>query len=795
MLDRRSFLMGSTALLAMSPDLGRATQISRRATVRGAAAPIEIIDDAMGIPHIRANTKRDAFFGQGYVVARDRLFQIDLGRRGDMGRMAEAFGPGFAELDRRARLFHYRGDIAAELADIPAEVLECAQGYVDGVNARMAEVEANPALLPAEYRILKLKPMRWDITDMVIARGASSGNMTDEVRRARLHAMGLAHLDALIAPLRPAWTLTVPEGLDTSAVSEADLGILLAGRGGAPFSTSTPAANPDDPDQGPDDDAIERGNAGSNAWTVDGSRTATGRPILANDPHLGIGGFGPRHVSHLTAPGLDVIGGGAPGLPGIMQGHTDRFAFGRTNFHIDGDDLFILETHPDDPMRYRHDGEWKRFTVHRDTIKVAGEADRVAEQLYSVHGPVVARDPARRRASAVASIDYRPGGCGWFAMIAINLSRDWDGLKSAFRIHPSPTNFHYADIDGNTGWQVIGHAPVRKRGDGLMPVPGDGSYDWTERIMYDRLPSSYNPAPGWFASANQNNIPADYPFKANPLAFSFRDPYRYERIASVLEVQDKHSIADSVTLLHDTYSTPARQLQSLLPKTADGDAGLALAMLRDWDGRIEGDSGAAALYQILWRELGNRLRGLIVPERARELVDSLSPSVVLGLIAHPDTRLGAEPVKARDTLLLTALGTAWFSAKRLMGDDPATWRWATIHRVRIAHPLSSIPAIAKAFPPIEGEGTGGDSYTPMARWIPSSSWRVSGGASYLMVCDVGAWDNSVFLMLPGQSADPNSPHYRDFYRPWVNEQMQPLLFSRARVDAAAKSRTTLAPAS
>ena len=385
MLDRRSFLMGSTALLAMSPDLGRATQISRRATVRGAAAPIEIIDDAMGIPHIRANTKRDAFFGQGYVVARDRLFQIDLGRRGDMGRMAEAFGPGFAELDRRARLFHYRGDIAAELAGIPAEVLECAQGYVDGVNARMAEVEANPALLPAEYRILKLKPMRWDITDMVIARGASSGNMTDEVRRARLHAMGLAHLDGLIAPLRPAWTLTVPEGLDTSAVSEADLGILLAGRGGAPFSTSTPAANPDDPDQGPDDDAIERGNAGSNAWTVDGSRTATGRPILANDPHLGIGGFGPRHVSHLTAPGLDVIGGGAPGLPGIMQGHTDRFAFGRTNFHIDGDDLFILETHPDDPMRYRHDGEWKRFTVHRDTIKVAGEADRVVEQRDRVH--------------------------------------------------------------------------------------------------------------------------------------------------------------------------------------------------------------------------------------------------------------------------------------------------------------------------------------------------------------------------------------------------------------------------
>src|SRR4029077_10990676 len=195
---------------------------------------------------------------------------------------------------------------------------------------------------------LGVSPLKWDVRDMVLARAESFGGVEDEVRRARLAAMGLLALDAVIAPLRPAWTLRVPEGLDAAAVSEADLGVLNLG--GLPFGALVPA-----PERSSAATSTEpRPNAGSNAWTVGPGRTATGRPILANDPHLGIGSFDPRHVAHLTAPGLDVIGGGAPGLPGIMQGHTDRFAFGRTNFHIDQEDLFILELHPEDPERYRH---------------------------------------------------------------------------------------------------------------------------------------------------------------------------------------------------------------------------------------------------------------------------------------------------------------------------------------------------------------------------------------------------------------------------------------------------------
>jgi len=792
MLARRSFLLGSVATLALAGEAAARLQsgtvpgIVRQTQVRGPAARIEIVDDAYGVPHIRATSIPDAFFGQGYVVARDRLFQIDLSHRREMGRLAEVFGADFAKHDATARLFHYRGDLEAELRDVPDPVLACARAYVAGINARIDEVLADRTLLPLEYAILGVAPLRWELRDLVLARGASIDNADDEVRRARLAALGLLDLDAIIAPLRPSWKMQVPEGLDAAAVSLADLGMLQLG--GLPFGPDTPVA---DPAAGPE----ARANAGSNAWTVAPSRSATGRAILANDPHLGIGSFGPRHVAHLSAPGLDVIGGGSPGLPGIMQGHTDRFAFGRTNFHIDQLDLFVLELDPADPERYAHDGGWKTFQRFDVAIPVKDGAPYVVTLRYTAQGPVVSHDPAKRRATAVASIGMQPGGHGAFAMIAINLAKDWKGLKKAFPLHPSPTNFHYADKDGNTGWQVIGFMPVRRKGEGLLPVPGDGRYDWTGMRNFAALPSEYNPAKGWFASANQNNLPADWPRDRIP-AFSFRDPYRYERIADVLARQTRHSLADSVALQHDTLSTPALQLRALLPASPSAAAAPAVAILRGWDARIDGASGAAALFEIVWRDLGRRMLAAIVPERAKHLVTEIAPSVLLGLLARPDARLGADPAGARDAMLDAALVAGWASARDLLGADPAKWRWDTLHQVRIQHPLARIPAIARAFPPIEGEGSGGDGYTVMARWLGGGpGWRAGGGASYLQVIDVGAWDNSLFLNLPGQSNDPRSPHHRDQYAPWIHGVMQPMLFSRGAVDARAAGRTLLVPGS
>lgn len=792
MIQRRAFLLASVALVALPGSLiakPRGKGTARTVSLSGARAPIEVVEDELGVPHVRAASKHDAFFGQGYLVARDRLFQIDMDYRGDMGRMAEAFGPRFVAADRAARLFLYRGDIDAELAALPAEVLDCARGYVAGVNARIDELAADPAGLPLEYGILGISPLRWDVRDLVRGRGVGMGDADDEVRRARLQARGLLDAEQLMAPLRPAWSFTVPAGLDCTAVSDADLGLLDPANRPTGFDAVQEARL--DPGQ----QWADRFALGSNAWTVAPSRSATGRPILANDPHLGIGRTSPRHMCHLSAPGLDVIGAGSPGLPGIMQGHTDRFAFGRTNFHIDQTDLFILRTKKDDPGRYWHKGKWKAFETFEDDILVKDAPPERVTLRYAAGRPIVSQDAARDRAVAFATVSMLPGANMQFAMIAINLAQDWASLRQAFKLHVSPTNFHYADIDGNTGWQTIGFAPRRPKHDGLFPAPGDGDFDWTGILPVEDMPHVYNPAEGWFASANQMNLPVGYPYRERIISFNWSDSFRYDRVAEVLRRQPKHRLEDSIALQHDVQSLPARALLKLLPANLSTEAAPAAALLRRWDCGIEADSAAALLFEMVMTQLSADFRDRIVPLAARDLIPSVNLSEMLRILASPDKRLGDDPATARDTLIDGALAAGWKRAVELGGADPAKWQWGDLHRVTIQHPLAANPAIAAAFPKIEGGRSGGDGTTPMARGFNSKrSFNVSHGASYLFVADVGAWDNTRFLLLPGQSADPRSPRYRDFYPKWLAGAMQPLWFSKAAVDKHAIGRLILAPA-
>ncbi len=751
-------------------------------------ASVTIADDEWGVPHIRAASIPDAYFGQGYVVARDRLFQIDLQLRRDLGRLAEAFGARFVPHDHAARLLLYRGDVDAELAGLPTDVVACARAYVDGINARIAELEGDPALLPPEYGLLSLRPLRWDIADLVHIRSGDMGSVSDEVRRARLAAIGLLDLDALMAPLAGDWTPQVPEGLDLAAISEADLGILGKTEGPLPWSDTALAG------YDPVEDRLDRDAHGSNAWTIAPARSATGRPILANDPHLGIGGFSPRHLAHLSAPGFDVIGAGSPGMPGIMQGHTDHYAFGRTNSHIDQEDLYVLALKPDDPECYRHRGQWKRFAQVTETIRVKDGDDVVVTLRHAEQGPVLFHDSSHGRATAMASVSLRPGANMTFAIIALNLAKNWDELAQAARLHVAPTNLHYADVDGHIGWRLLGHVPVRPQSDGLMPVPGDGRFDWQGILPAEQMPKLLDPAQGWFASANQFNLPPDWSSAKGLTSFTWNAPYRYDRIVQVLGEADSHGIADSVALQHDDLSLPARALLPLLPKGLDGVAEQAAAMLRDWDARLGADSAPAALFEMLWTELGKACLAAIVPDAVRELVTSIDPRPMLALLTHPDTRLGPDPDAARDALLAAALGRAWERASETFGADPATWRWGDVHRVVLRHPLSGRPAIDAALPAIESGRSGGDAFTVMARgYVAARDYHVSHGASFLIVCDVGDWDASCVLTLPGQSIDPRSPYYRDGYAAWLAGRARPFPFGRAAVDAHIRQVTELHP--
>ncbi|KTF68362.1 penicillin acylase family protein [Sphingomonas sp. HT-1] len=790
---RRRFLLVSCAAIALTGWRGAAGAARRDPAGRevkavGARRPVTIVDDEWGVPHIRAESIPDAYFGQGYVVARDRLFQIDLQLRRDLGRLAEAFGARFVPYDEAARLLHFRGDIAGELAALPANVVACARAYVAGINARIAELEANPADLPPEYGVLQLRPLRWDVADLVRIRSGDMGSTTDEVRRAQLAARGLLDLDALVAPLAWDWQPRIPEGLDLGAVSKADLGILATTEGPLPWSDEVLAY------YDPVYDRLDREAHGSNAWTIPASQSATGRPILANDPHLGIGGFSPRHLAHLTAPGFDVIGAGSPGMPGIMQGHTDHYAFGRTNTHIDQEDLFVLALNPDDPEQYRHGGMWKRFETVTHTIRVKDAPDVRVASRHAEYGPVLRHDPKTLRATAMASVSLRPGANMTFAIIALNLAKNWEELAEAARLHVAPTNLHYADRDGNTGWRMLGHVPIRARHDGLLPVPGDGRYDWQGIVPTQEMPSVLNPASGWFASANQFNLPDSWSPGKRVSSFTWNAPYRYERIVEVLRQPSKHGIESSVALQQDTLSLPARALIPLLPARLDGAAGPAAAMLRRWDMHLEAESAPAALFEMFWIELGKAFLAAVVPPAARDLVKSVDPRPMLALLAQPDARFGPEPIAARDAMLAAALAKGWESALRTFGPDPAQWRWGDAHRVVLRHPLSRLPAIAAALPAIEGGGSGGDGFTVMARgYVAARDCTVSHGASFLIVNDVGNWDESRVLALPGQSIDPRSPHYRDTYAAWIAGQTRRFPFSRKAVDAHARQVTELRP--
>jgi len=381
-----------------------------------------------------------------------------------------------------------------------------------------------------------------------------------------------------------------------------------------------------------------------------------------------------------------------------------------------------------------------------------------------------------------------------FAIIALNLARNWDELAQAARLHVAPTNLHYADVDGNIGWRMLGHVPVRTRHDGLLPVPGDGRYDWQGIHETDAMPTLRNPERGWFASANQFNLPPDWSPAKRVTSFTWNAPYRYDRIAQVLGAQSRHGVNDSLALQHDDLSLPAQALLPLLPQSLQGKAAQAAKMLRGWNARVGADSGPAALFEMLWIELGAACLTAIVPGAARDLVKSIDPRPMLALLTHPDARLGPAPEAARDALLAMALGKAWDAAERKFGADPAAWRWGDAHHVVLRHPLSSQPAIAAAIPAIEGGRSGGDGFTVMARgYVAARDFTVSHGASFLIVCDVGNWDTSQVLSLPGQSIDPRSPHYRDSYAPWLNGQARPFPFSRRAVDAHIRQVTELHP--
>lgn len=724
--------------------------------VRGPHGPVNIAWDRWGIPHITAMSTEDAFFGQGYAAACARLWQMDLNRRRALGRLAVAFGPDFVPHDIAARTVAFRGEIAAEWGHHDPRVPAIARAWVAGVNARIAAVEADPALLPPEFAVLGMRPERWDADDLIRMRDSSAPNVRAEMRRAVLAAHDALELDALAMPLDPPVPLAVPPGLDCKTLHPSQLELLNRLTSPLPFAKIRQHT-----DNWADPDARQ----GSNAWVIAASRSTTGRAILANDPHLAVSVPGPRFICHLRAPGLDAIGAGPAFRPGFQFGHNDRIAFGRTDFQIDQEDLYVLELN-EDGSAWRGPSGWQPITRLRETIPVRGAADVEVVVARCVLGPLVFEDRAARHALVVRSALRESGSSVALEYVPILLAGNWDEYRAAIRTAVWGSNYMYADVDGNIGWQTGGRVPRRVGYDGLMPVPAASGAGWDGFLTLDEMAHRYNPPEGWIATANQMPFPPDWPSE-RVTSREWIPADRYRRICEVLGSKASISPADCLALQRDTVSMRAVALRPVLAALS----GAAAERLRAWDGRVEADSEAAALFELWWSEMAVAVRHAMVPEALREAIPTVHPDVVRALILGEDTRLAGRIGTAQ-----RALDAA---AERLAARPDGERRWGDLHRLSLRHALS--PLLVNA--DVEAGGSGGDGATVKARWWASpAAPQVSGGASFAAVVDVGAWNASRAINLPGQSGDPRSPHYADLAKLWIRDETFALLVDGYEVE-------------
>jgi penicillin amidase len=758
--------------------------------VAGLAAPVTISIDRFGIPHIAAQTIEDAFFGQGYAAAWMRLWQLDINHRRQLGRLAEVFGPDFVPFDHVARLLTYRGPLEAEWQALDPRVQPIAHAFAAGINARIAEIEADPSLLPPEFIALDMMPDRWTAEDLVRGRMSISPNIRGEIRRAALACRGLLAADSLVQPLEPDWPLTLPAGLDPCAITAEDLKFLEYRSAPLPFAKIPRRDRQGSIELSTDIDARN----GSNAWVIGPAHTTTGRPILANDPHLPFSIPSPRMITHLTAPGLNVIGAGPVFRPGVQFGHNDTIAFGRTDFQIDQEDLYLLALDADGT---HHAGPAGPEKIERltDTIRVRGQDAVIVELAYSARGPIILEDRAKHRAVALRAAWMDAGAPTNLEYVPKIFARNWDEFRAAIRYAVWGTNYMYADIAGNIGWQSAGRVPVRPNHDGLLPVPAARDYPWTGILPLDQMPGEFNPARGWIASANQMPFPADWQVAARCISFEWIANDRHRRIVDLMPQGKPHSPEDSWHLQEDVFSRRAHALVAVLAQVKAAGADAERAQLGAWDCEIRADSRTAALYEFWASTLQRDLRAVLVPKQATDLITTLHPHVVIAALQSPDARFGADPIAARDALMLRALTDAarQLQARAQPGQPAPTW--GALHDVTLAHSLAErFPAATRAAAGVSGHGSSGDGATVFARWWASlSNTHVSGGASFRAVVDVGNWEAARAVMGPGQSGNPDDPHYRDLYALWLDNGHFPLTFDPEAAAAASELQIHLEP--
>jgi penicillin G amidase len=704
-------------------------------TLPGLKAPVEVIRDKWGVPHIYAQNTSDLFFAQGYVQAQDRLWQMDLYRRTHQGRLSEVLGPAAIPHDRLTRLLHYRGPFDdREYTTYHPEARHILQRFADGVNAYIAYAGDN---LPVEFKLTGLRPGRWtaDIalirTQTALPLGDARAELTMAMRVALL-GVDEAQRRARQTPRRP---LVVPEGLDPTVIDSAVLAAL-----GGQVATVRPALLPKyrkwlDALPRHNAGAVER-SPGSNNWVVSGRRTATGKVLLANDPHRSVGNPSIRYIVHLNAPGWNVIGATEPVFPGVMIGHNGRIGWGLTVTNTDQSDVYVETLNPANREQVLFDGRWENLRQRWDTIRVRGRSPVIVRQRFSRHGPVFYIDSVRNVAYSIRTTALEPGTAGYLAALRFAALDDCRQFLDAQKFYLAPgENNICGDTAGNIAWQAAALTPRRTGWDGRLPVPGTGRYEWSG--FRDDLPRELNPDRGWIATANHDIHPPGY----DPPLFFISEAAngRYKRIESLLTNGSGFTISDFERLQHDSFliGTDTALARFRNWKSSDPGTERARVMLAEWDGFQRRESAAAALYHYVKRALDDSSQA--------------------------------------DRTIEAAVRRGLASLRAAQGNDPAQWSYGRIFRSEFPHLL----ARAYDLPAIERSGGAGT--------------VAAVGATYRQVIDFSNLDNSVATNAPGQSGQPGSPYYGNLIQSFGAQSYFPLAFSRGAVESHARHRLVLLP--
>ena len=777
--------------------------------IEGLTETVEIIVDQWGIPHIYAENEADLFFAQGFNAARDRLFQFEIWRRQTNGTVAEILGERELKRDIGTRLFRFKGDIVEEMNHYHERGELIITAYVKGVNAYIALTQKNPSLLPVEFKLLGIEPQLWT-PDVVISRHQGLlGNIGAELNVGRQVAlMGVEKTKELnwfhphdpildLDPkIKPEWLLKdileiynayrrpvkfQPQDLVASAANDWKDYQNLAAADAPAYDYMMQE---------------EKQYWGSNNWIVSGDHTHSGYPMMANDPHRTQSTPSLRYMAHLVAPGWNVIGGGEPEIPGISIGHNEYGTWGLTVFRTDAEDLYVYEVNPEDPNQYKHDGQWKDMTIEQDTIAVKGKGPVAVVHKYTHHGPVVFEDEENNIAYAVRCGWQEVGGSPYLASLRMDQATNFEEFRDACNYSNIPgENMIWADKAGNIGWQAVGIAPLRRNFSGMVPVPGDGRYEWDGYLPIIEKPNVYNPPTGIFATANENVTSLKYPHK-DALAYQWSDPYRGNRLSEVLRTGKKHSFMDMAALQTDYLSVPARNLVPLLKnlEASDPQTESARKLLVAWeDFQLDKNSITAGIYVAWERALRKNMTQLVVPKKVQPYLKSIQLKRVVDWLIVPDNKFGDDVLKGRNNFILNALEEAIVGLNKRLGTDMSKWQYGQekYKHITLKHPMSNAvkPAMREKLD-VGPLPRGGNGYTVGST---GGNDNQSSGASFRMIVDTGDWDQCLGTNSPGQSGNPDDPFYDNLFETWAKDQFFPVFYSKEKIEGVAAKRILLMP--